>query len=123
MTELNLETIAMWCRSYLFNYQHISRREETTRCIRELRKALTTDSEGEDRWPSDMPDSKHNDYTVWTLDTAPESASLVFEQHYGRQPEYVRTIGNRLYVGPIPRGFHTHGGYGTIGNWRQEWAE
>ena len=40
LSEQKLETIAMWCRSYLFNYQHISRKGETERCIRELQKAV-----------------------------------------------------------------------------------
>lgn len=34
-----LETIASLCRSYLFNYDHISRRELTERGIKKLHRA------------------------------------------------------------------------------------
>ena len=55
-----------------------------------------------DAWPEGA-DPKAS-YLAWSLPMDEEAAAKVFEQRFGRPPEYVAEVGIMLRVGPVPDG-------------------
>lgn len=51
MAMTNKDTIAQWCRSYLFNYQHPSREFQTNMALKELAKAIAEETMGQEPPP------------------------------------------------------------------------